>query len=235
MAPDRSRGEQFFSSPARLPGLTPDGKTLVLLENYTNIRLVDLSGTRTLVPLLGESFEARLGQISPNGKWIAYESNESGEAFEIYVRPFPNVEEGEWVVSIGGGRQAVWARDGHELFYLALDGSLLTVSVNSRDSGWRAGAPQQFLDNRYFSGGGVPRQYDVAPDGQRVLVLKQGSDQSAPQVRVAQRARATSRRSRPPWALLWPHSMPSAVPRLWLARAGDDQHRRTGGRSSSAA
>ena len=85
-------------------GLTPDGNTLVLLENYTNIGLVDRSGTRTLEPLLGESFEARLGQVSPNGKWIAYESNESGEEFEIYVRPFPNVKDGREKVSPVDGR-----------------------------------------------------------------------------------------------------------------------------------
>jgi hypothetical protein len=94
------------------------------------------------------------------------------------------VEEGEWQVSAGGGRQAVWTRSGQELFYVALDGSLVIVPVDARGSDWSTGALRKFLDNRYFSGGGVPRQYDVAPDGQRVLMLKQESNQGSPQIRV---------------------------------------------------
>jgi serine/threonine-protein kinase len=131
--------------------------------------------------LIATPDDERNGIVSPDGRWFAYESDRSGQ-FEIYVRPFPNLEAGEWQVSAGGGRQAVWTRQ--ELFYVALDGSLVVVPVNARGFDWSAGTPQKFLDNRYFSSGGVPRQYDVAPDGQRVLVLKQGSDQGSPQIRV---------------------------------------------------
>jgi hypothetical protein len=137
--------------------MTRDGRAVIFHEitptGGRDLHLLTLPRPGELArsaALIATPDDERNGILSPDDHWLLYESDRTGQ-FEIYVRPFPNVEEGEWVVSIGGGRQAVWARDGHELFYLALDGSLLTVSVNSRDSGWRAGAPQKFLDNRYFS------------------------------------------------------------------------------------
>lgn len=170
--------------------ITPDERAVIFHE-------ITPAGERDLYQLIlprpGESARSialiatrddeRNGIVSPDGRWLSYESDRSGQ-FEIYVRPFPNVEEGLWQVSVGGGRQAVWTRSSQELFYVALDGSLLVVAVNARGSEWSARPPQKFLDNRYFSGGGVPRQYDVAPDGQRVVVLKQGSDQGSPQILV---------------------------------------------------
>jgi eukaryotic-like serine/threonine-protein kinase len=170
--------------------MTPDGRA-VIFHQITRAGGRDLH--QLILPRPGELARSealiatrddeRNGIVSPDGQWLSYESDRSGQ-FEIYVRPFPNVDEGEWQVSAGGGRQAVWTRFSKELFHVALDGSLLIVSVNARGSEWSAGTPQKFLDNRYFSGGGVPRQYDVAPDGERVLVLKQWSDQGSPQILV---------------------------------------------------
>ena len=152
-------------------GLTPDGKTLVLLENYTNIRRVDLSGTRTLVPLLGESFEARLGQISPNGKWIAYESNESGEEFEIYVRPFPNVKDGREKVSLAGGRYPLWSPKGDELFYLEADGDMMVAPVTTSGA-FTARAVQRLFRWTPPLEGVSGRTFDVSPVDGRFLLLK---------------------------------------------------------------
>jgi serine/threonine-protein kinase len=169
--------------------VTPDGRAVIFHEitpagrDLHQLTLPRPGELARSVALIATPDDERNGIVSPDGRWLSYESDRSGQ-FEVYVRPFPNVEEGEWQVSAGGGRQAVWTRSSRELFYVALDGSLLIVSVNPRGSEWSGGTPQKFLDNRYFSGGGVPRQYDVAPDGERVLVLKQGSDQGSPQILI---------------------------------------------------
>ncbi len=78
-----------------------------------------------LVPSAGFEFGA---EVSPDGKWLAYHSNQSGE-FQVYVRPFPNVEDGRWQISTAGGTRAAWSRNGRELFYLDRDGLLTSVAV----------------------------------------------------------------------------------------------------------
>jgi serine/threonine-protein kinase len=141
--------------------------------------------------LLETRFEERGGIVSPDGRWLAYESNSAGR-FEIYVRPFPNVSDGQWLVSNAGGVQPLWARSGRELFYVAPNGSLLTVPVDSRGTTWSAGTATKLVEGHYFTGGNLftTRQYDVSLDGQRFLMIKEGgvSDPTAapPQVIVVQ-------------------------------------------------
>jgi serine/threonine-protein kinase len=171
--------------------MTPDGGSVVFHEitpagdrDLHLLPLPEVGGSGRSTALIATRFDERNGVVSPDGRWLAYESDKSGQ-FEVYVRPFSNPDAGEWLVSTSGGLQAVWAREGEELFYVALDGSLMTVAVELRGSVWSAGAPKQLTEKRYFSGGGVQRQYDVAPDGQKVLVLKQGSGQTqSPQILV---------------------------------------------------
>ncbi len=132
--------------------------------------------------LLQTPFEERNGIVSPDGRWVAYESDSSGR-FELYVRPFPDVSGGQWQVSTSGGIQPLWARSGRELFYLALDGALMTVPLDTRAGTWTAGSPAKIFDGRYFTGAGanLGRTYDVSSDGQKFLMIKQGgSDQSGP-------------------------------------------------------
>ena len=183
--------ERLTESPnTQVPtSITPDGHSVVFHEitpaGGRDLRVVSLLPSRQSVPsetLIATPSDERNGIVSPDGRWLAYESDKSGQ-LEVYVRPYPLVDDREWQVSTGGGRQAVWTRNGDELFYVSPDGSLMTVSVESRGSAWK-GAPQKLLDNRYFSGGGVPRQYDVAPDGQRLLMLKQASDHGLPEIAV---------------------------------------------------
>jgi serine/threonine-protein kinase len=69
----------------------------------------------------------RNGEISPDGRWIAYESDESGQ-FEIYVRPFPKIDTGRWQISTAGGTRPVWAKNGQELFYMAPLGALMSCA-----------------------------------------------------------------------------------------------------------
>ena len=104
--------------------------------------------------------------------------------FQIYVRPFPDVDGGQWQVSTDGGTQPVWARNGEELFYLAPDGTLSSVRVE-RGTTWAAGTPTKLFDKPYFRlgtrrGRSAGRNYDVSADGQRFLMIKEaGSDLTA--------------------------------------------------------
>ena len=166
-----------------LNGITPDGTAVVFNETTPtmgrDLLQLALDGTRRVTPLLQTKFDERNGIVSPDGRWLAYESNSSGP-FEIYVRPFPNVGGGQWQVSTAGGRQPLWARSGKELFYFGADGALLRVPVEASGATWNAGTPMKLLEGRYYTGTGSGRAYDVSPDGQRFLMIKApGTDAGA--------------------------------------------------------
>jgi len=158
-----------------LTGITPDGTALVFNEPTPmmgrDLLQLALDGTHRVTPLLQTKFDERNGIVSPDGRWLAYESNSSG-AFEIYVRPFPNVGGGQSQVSTAGGRQPLWARSGKELFYVGADGALLSVPVEASGATWNHGTPMKLLERRYYTGTGSGRAYDVSPDGQRFLRIK---------------------------------------------------------------
>jgi eukaryotic-like serine/threonine-protein kinase len=132
-------------------------------------------GPSSVKPLIQSPFTERNAEISPDGRFLAYESNESGRN-EIYVRPFPEVERGRWQVSTGGGTQAAWARNGRELFYLDGSSRLTTVPVQTTGATFSAGNPARVFDRAYAMPVGF-RTYDVSPDGQRFLMIK--DDQNA--------------------------------------------------------
>jgi serine/threonine-protein kinase len=118
--------------------------------------------------------------FSPDGRFIAYVSNESGSD-EIYVQPFPGP--GEIVpVSAGGGRAPVWSHDGRELYYR--NGSaMMTVSVTT-EGGFRAGRPRQLFEGRYGVEPGGQHDYDVSPDGQRFLMVGLDDEAEPSEIRV---------------------------------------------------
>jgi serine/threonine-protein kinase len=159
-------------------GITPDGKAVVFAEvglstMGTDLMQLMLDGTHRVTPLLRTKFDERNGIVSPDGRWLAYDSNSSG-SFEISVRPFPNVGGGQWQVSTAGGTRPLWARSGKELFYLGADGTLWRVPVEASGATWNAGTPMKLLERRYYNGDGASggRAYDVSPDGQRFLMIK---------------------------------------------------------------
>src|SRR5262245_12945353 len=120
--------------------------------------------------------------VSPDGNFVAYQSDESGR-FEIYVRPYPQVSNGRWQISTGGGTMPVWTRDGKELIYLDAATRLTAVSVETTGSTFHAGTPTTIVSTAYATPDAM-RSYDISPDGRQFLMIKEGSssDQSgAPQ------------------------------------------------------
>jgi serine/threonine-protein kinase len=124
-------------------------------------------------------------EISPDGHWLAYASYESGQE-EIYVRPFPNVNDGRVRISTEGGSRPAWAHSSRELFYLDTNGLLTVVPVPIQAAGttFKAGIPTKLLNTAFYEGttgrGLDLRGYDVSPDGQRFLMIKDApaADQS---------------------------------------------------------
>nr|MBA3477756.1 protein kinase [Lautropia sp.] len=115
-------------------------------------------------------------EVSPNGRYVAYQSNESGRD-QVYVRPFPRVNDGVWPVSPSGGTRPAWAKTGRELFYLDPTRALTAVPVQTSGATFVFGNSEKLFDTiveRSYS----PRDYDVAPDG-RFLMIKRNvlSDQ----------------------------------------------------------
>jgi serine/threonine-protein kinase len=146
--------------------------TLLPFGGGSDLFQLQLGPPRHLEPLLQTPFAERSAEISPDGRWLAYQSTESGR-FEIYVRRADARSTERWLVSSGGGQHALWGRDGRELFYAEPRGGLMRVIVEA-GSEWKAGTPMKLLGGPYIwtisNFGG--RLYDISPDGQRFLVLK---------------------------------------------------------------
>ena len=146
------------------------------------------TGTAAVATLLATRAAELDPEVSPDGKFVAYQSDESGR-FEIYVRPYPQVSNGRWQVSTGGGTMPVWTRDGRELIYLDAATRLTAVSVETTASTFHVGTPTTLVSTAYATPDS-PRSYDVSPDGQQFLMIKEGSssDRSGdpPQIVVIQ-------------------------------------------------
>jgi len=111
-------------------------------------------------------------EISPDGRYIAYQSNESGRD-EIYVRPFPHVSAGRWQVSTGGGTKPAWARNGRELFYVDLANTLTAVPVQTSGARFATGNPAKLFETAHAASLTSFRDYDVSLDGNRFLMIRE--------------------------------------------------------------
>ena len=153
--------------------LTPNSEQLVVyentLDNGLDVSILDLEGERRMSPVFDTAFDERNAELSPDARWIAYQSNESGQN-EVYVHPFPEVDGGRWQVSRGGGTRPMWAPDGNELFYYAEPGRMMAVDVELGAT-LSAGSPRVLFEWPYEQP--LPsRTFDMSPDGQRFLMIQ---------------------------------------------------------------
>jgi len=152
--------------------VTRDGQTLVYIEQGPktsfDIYSIPLTGDRTPRGLLTSQADERRPTLSPDGKWMAYQSDESG-SFEIFVRPFPDVNAGRWQVSAGGGASPLWGADIGEILYRQGQ-TVMRVGVSTTPAFAAATPSVLFSTNLMPDAGGI--QYALAPDGKRLALIK---------------------------------------------------------------
>ena len=170
--------------------ITPDGSRIIFTEagdtTGDDVMQLQLDPTHKIAPLIQTSFSERNATVSPDGRWLAYEAEDSGQV-EIYVRPYPDVNSGRWQVSTGIGSQPLWSGNGRELFYVTRSG-LMRVTVQEGPA-WVATSPSQVVPftPAYEIGPNNPglpgRTYALSSDGQRLLAVKNvpsASQESSP-------------------------------------------------------
>ena len=158
--------------------ITPDGTTLLYTTSDLprDTFMIPVAGpATTATPLLDGIASEGAPTVSPDGRWLAYTSDESGD-YEVYVRPFPDIDTGRWQISTAGGMHPHWSRDGTELFYMVQQVSSVAMMAVSVESGstFTPGAPQTLFDGPYYNSGGEvagPDGFDVSLDGQRFLMI----------------------------------------------------------------
>jgi Tol biopolymer transport system component len=150
---------------------SPDDKYIVFSRQRSGSTgfdnwLLPLFGDRMPRPYLESTFDRIQSRVSPDSRYLAYTTNESG-TFQIVVQTFPDPNGGKWQISAEGGVQPKWRRDGRELYYLSLDGKMMSVPVSTGPA-FTAGRPMVLFQTPLTVNRRSPtrdRQYDVAPDG----------------------------------------------------------------------
>ena len=161
---------------------SPDGRFLVFVtvdpKTRFDIWLLPMTGERTPQPLVCTDASEQQVQISPNGRWFAYTSNESGRS-EVYVQAFPSPTQ-RWQISTAGGGDARWSADGRQLFYIAEDRQLMSVPVKSGDA-FEQGSAVPLFDTGMNPHWGTSRNhYDVTRDGRFLMMVPVADDRTHP-------------------------------------------------------
>jgi len=176
---NRSQGANSWS---------PDGKTLAFHDVgvTTNYDLWMLVPGQTPSPFANTSFRERGAAFSPDGRWVAYSSDESGRD-EVYVQPYPGPG-GKVTISMDGGRSAVWSANGRELFYR--NGFRMMAVAMETSPSLRVGTPRLLFESNFVAenDGSGANNYDVAPDGRFLMlqpkVADADSESPRPQINV---------------------------------------------------
>ena len=181
------------------------GTSLIPLANAMLVKEVTPARGRRLMqlalttphdirPVVESAFHVTNGEVSPDAHWLAFDSDRSGRP-EVYVRPFPEATGGERLVSSAGGTRPHWA--GRELFFVAADTALMSVIVGAGRE-WSATTPAVAAPPGFYVGNNSARfegrHYDVSRDGQRILLIKSESNESAPSIVVVQELATELRR-----------------------------------------
>jgi Tol biopolymer transport system component len=174
--------EEFLAAPSppvTFNGITDwshDGRFLLIDVNdpktgggAPDVWVLSLSDRKTF-PFLNSNHSERLASFSPNGRWVAYQSNESGRA-EVYIRPFP-IRPGQQTVSGGGGAQPRWRDDGKELYFVGPDAKLMAATIEESGGSIEVGTPVPLFQTKIFLLGTdnpARGQYDVSRDGRFLI------------------------------------------------------------------
>ena len=162
-----------------------DGKWLVMRTSIVTAGAGDIvamrPGVDTIpIPIVATPFSERTPTLSPDGRWMAYTSSESGNV-EVYVVPFPNAGTAKWPLSTHGGTEPRWSHSGREIFYRDGDGNFVSVAVSTSPT-FSAGATSVLFPAKQFTPSGTHPQYDVARDDKRFLFLRSLSGGAAEKI-----------------------------------------------------
>ncbi|MFL6228183.1 MAG: protein kinase domain-containing protein [Pyrinomonadaceae bacterium] len=156
---------------------SPDGRFILFMERGAKTRMdlwaLPMFGDRKEYQLTNSPFDEQHPQLSPDGRWLAYSSDETGN-YEIYVQSFSadgKLGAGKKIVSTAGGKLPVWRRDGGELFFIAADGQMMASSVKTGETEFQFAAPKPLFKTRTLAlEGAIFHEYDVSPDGQKFII-----------------------------------------------------------------
>ena len=163
-----------------------DGRTLVIEQrpperrNAGDLYALSMDGKGSATPLMQTPTDERQPAVSPDGRWLAYAEGVPGRApvnaLDVFVRPFPNVDDDRWRISSDGGDSPLWSPDSKQLFYVSR-GRAVSVTIETQPT-FRPGAPTMMFELPPIYSSAVAqlrRQWDVAPDGKRFLILAPGT------------------------------------------------------------
>jgi Tol biopolymer transport system component len=172
---------------------SPDGRLVLfyqsLQQTSADLGLAEIKGTNRPTFIINTNYDEFDGRFAPDGRWIAYVSNESGRS-EVYVQPFPTTGS-RTIISSSGGTEPRWRRDGRELYYLAADGKMMSVSIETTPL-FRPGTPSVLFQTRVPPPTTIYRTtVDATADGQRFLIKTPLADTASPSVTVVSNWTAT--------------------------------------------
>lgn len=156
--------------------LTRDGRELVITQEVqgtqSDLYVVDLESDAEPRPLLATDWDEDFAALSPNGRWLAYEDNLNSATPHVVIRRYPAVADGQWQVAVAGSAAPIWRADGKELFFwdIATRSAVMSVTFDGTGATPEIGSPQSVFNNNAYSWD--KWGFDVAPNGQRFLMLK---------------------------------------------------------------